>query len=91
MSQTIEAIYEDGVFRPQEPVNIANGERVSLIIASKNSSADLADVADLLDVEYMEACCGKSQDAPLLEEVRETLGVFGGTLSDLISKERDER
>jgi predicted DNA-binding antitoxin AbrB/MazE fold protein len=91
MSQTIEAIYENGVFRPQEPVNIANGERVSLIIASKSSSADLTDIADLLDVEYMEACCRESRDAPLLEDVRKTLRVFGGSLSDFIGEERDER
>lgn len=91
MSQTIEAIYENGVFRPQEPVHVANGERVSLIIASKSNSADLTDVADLLDVEYMETCCRESGDAPSLEETRKALNVFGGSLSDLICEERDER
>jgi predicted DNA-binding antitoxin AbrB/MazE fold protein len=91
MSQTIDAIYENGVFRPQEPVNVANGERVSLIIASTSTSADLADVADLLDLEYMETCCRESRDAPLLEETRKMLSVFGGSLSDIICEERDER
>lgn len=91
MSQTIDAIYENGVFRPEEPVNVANGERVSLIIASKSASADLTDVADLLDAEYMETCCRESGDAPSLEETRKTLNVFRGSLSDLICEERDER
>lgn len=91
MSQTIDAIYENGVFRPQAAVNVVKGERVSLIIASKSDSADLTDVADLLDVEYMETCCRESGDAPSLEETRKTLNVFGGSLSDLICEERDER
>ncbi len=91
MSQTIEAIYENGVFRPKEPVNVTNGERVSLIIASKSNSADLTDVADLLDAEYMQTCCRESGDAPSIEETRKTLNVFGGSLSDLICAEREER
>ncbi len=32
MSGRIDAIFENGVFRPEVPVNIANGERVSLDI-----------------------------------------------------------
>jgi hypothetical protein len=79
------------VFRPQVPVNVADGERVSLIIASTSNIADLADVADLLDAEFMEACCRRSTDAAPLDEIRKKLNAFGGSLSDLISKERDER
>jgi predicted DNA-binding antitoxin AbrB/MazE fold protein len=30
MSERIDAIFENGVFRPEVPVNIPNGERVSL-------------------------------------------------------------
>ena len=30
MSHRIDAIFENGVFRPEVPVNIPNGERVSL-------------------------------------------------------------
>ncbi len=91
MSQTIDAIYENGVFRPQEPVNLASGERVSLVIASKSNSVDLTDVADLLDVEYMERCFRELAAAPSVEETRQTLKVFRGSLSDVICQERDER
>jgi predicted DNA-binding antitoxin AbrB/MazE fold protein len=95
MNQMIDAIYENGVFRPQGPVNVANGERVSLMITSKITSkinsTDLADVADLLDVEYMETCYRESVDTPSLEETRKTLNASGGSLSDLICQERDER
>jgi predicted DNA-binding antitoxin AbrB/MazE fold protein len=30
MSERIDAVFENGVFRPEVPVNIPNGERVSL-------------------------------------------------------------
>jgi predicted DNA-binding antitoxin AbrB/MazE fold protein len=91
MNHSIDAIYENGVFRPEVPVNVANGERVSLIIASKSSSTDLTDVADLLDVDYMEACFRESRAAPELEDVRRSLSLFEGSVSDLVCEERDER
>lgn len=88
MSQTVDAIFENGVFRPQDPVDLANGERVSLIIAPKCDFADLSDVADLLDGAYLEACRRKPSEAPSLEDVRKSLQVFGGSLSDVICAER---
>jgi len=92
MSQRIDAIFENGVFRPETPVNIANGERVSLNIESKSiPTEDLSDVEDLLDVEFMESCRQRSGHAPSLEEVRKVLSVFEGSLADRISEERDER
>jgi predicted DNA-binding antitoxin AbrB/MazE fold protein len=54
MATRIEAVYQDGVFHPTEPVNIADGERVQLVllftedVAQAQSPADiLADIAAL--------------------------------------------
>jgi predicted DNA-binding antitoxin AbrB/MazE fold protein len=92
MSQHIDAIFENGVFRPEVPVNIANGQRVSLNVESEAAPADdLMDVADLLDYEYTESCRERAERAPTLEEVRSVLSVFRGTLADRISEEREER
>lgn len=92
MSQFIDAVFENGVFRPDRPVNIPNGQRVSLTIDSKPVGVDdLADIGDLLDVEFMESCRQRSATAPSLEEVRQTLSAFQGSLSNLIVEERDER
>ena len=91
MNRAIEAIYENGVFRPQEPVHIANGERVSLIVSSRPDTTDLSDVADLLDDAYIESCNERSRNTPLLDEVRKSLSGFGGSLSEFICQERDER
>lgn len=92
MSQRIDAIFENGVFRPEVPVNIANGERVSLDVECKPARPDdLSDVADLLDTEFMASCRRKGRSAPSLEEVRRVLSVFDGSLADRIAAERDER
>ncbi len=92
MSQRIDAIFENGVFRPEIPVNIASGQRVSLDVETTSAPTDdLTDVADLLDVEFMESCRHNAQSAPSLDEVRRMLGAFSGSLSDRIAEERDER
>jgi predicted DNA-binding antitoxin AbrB/MazE fold protein len=92
MSQFIDAVFENGVFRPEQPVNIPNGQRVSLTIDLIPVGVDdLADIGDLLDVEFMESCRQRSVNAPSLEEIRQTLGAFQGSLSNLIVEERDER
>lgn len=92
MSQHIDALYVNGVFRPEQPVDIADGERVALTVDLKSPAAnDLSDVLDLLDTEFIESCRRKSGNAPSLAAVREILAAYHGALSDLICEERDER
>lgn len=43
MSQTVEAIYENGAFRPVEPVSIPEHKRVKLTIEESNTARDDAD------------------------------------------------
>ena len=51
MSQRIDAIFVNGVFRPETPVDVTDGQRVSLNIEPLSTPADdLSDVRDLLDV-----------------------------------------
>jgi len=38
MNKTIDAIYENGVFHPVEPVSIANGERVRITFTEPNAA-----------------------------------------------------
>lgn len=92
MSQLIDATYVNGVLRPEQPVNIPDGERVSLTVAAKSSATDdSSDVLDLLDTEFMESCRQRAGKAPSLEEVREKLAACPGSLADFICQERDER
>ncbi len=92
MNETIEAVFENGAFHPQVPVDLAEGERVALHIRRTNGSADdLSDIADLLDVEYLEDCRQNRDEAPSLDEVRSILSAFPGSLAERIIEERDER
>ncbi len=107
MAQRINAIFEDGVFRPQASVDLAsidlaNGERVSLEVfppgppicvgPDKVVAVDGLDgVLDLLDPEFMGSNQTTPQLAPTLEEARRLLSGFTGSLADRVSQERDER
>jgi predicted DNA-binding antitoxin AbrB/MazE fold protein len=92
MIQHIDAVFENGVFRPEVPLAMQNGQRVSLDIKLKSVLADdLADVVDLLDTAYMESCRQNAQHVPSLEEVRRVLAAFQGSLAEQISEDRDGR
>jgi predicted DNA-binding antitoxin AbrB/MazE fold protein len=92
MLQHADAIFENGLLRPEVPLLLANGERVSLQIQSNSAAPDdLSDIADMLDHDAVDACKAHSQPAPSLEEVRAMLSVYQGELSELIIQERNER
>ncbi len=87
MIQRVDAIFENGVFRPEQPVHVPDGQRVSLSIETPaDSPDDLSDIADLLDHEFMESC--SHIVAPDLSEARAILAAFKGSLADRISEER---
>jgi len=49
MSEAVEAIFENGVFRPLKPVDLAEGERVKLTVTVADEDAD-DPAADLTDI-----------------------------------------
>jgi len=92
MGKRVDAIFENGVFCPESPVQIADGQRVSLDIETRAVNADsLGDVRDLLDLEFTDFCKQRSAEAPSLSEVQELTSAFNGSLADRISAARDER
>lgn len=92
MNHRIDAIFENGTFRPEVPVNIPNGQRVSLSVEPKCARQDdLNDVDDLLDTEFMESCRRQTTATPSLEDVRKALSAFRGSLANRMVEERDER
>ncbi|MDI9611097.1 MAG: antitoxin family protein [Archaeoglobales archaeon] len=54
MAKTIEAIYEDGVFKPLEKVDLKNGEKVRLKI-SKGVARKVAGILKATDEEVKKA------------------------------------
>lgn len=92
MSQRIEAIFDNGVFHPRVPVDLADGQRVSLDVeTSAPPNDDLGDLRDLLDNEFIASCREQSESSASLVNVQKVLGAFRGSLSELISEERNER
>ena len=47
MSARIEAVFEGGVFRPLQPIDLAEGERVQLTVASAREMDPAFDLTDL--------------------------------------------
>jgi len=91
MIQNIIAVFENGVFRPTSPLDIVEGQRVSLKVETPSGSTELSDVEDLLDVDFMDSCRRQSLIVPSLDETQEVASKFCGSLANYISEERDER
>ncbi len=86
MSKQIEAIYENGVLRPLEPLGLAEHQRVTVTIAQDGTGEE-----DLFDPEFTSWCAEQSRHAPSLEEVRQALSKIRGSMADVVMAERDER
>ena len=46
---SVHLTYENGVFRPQEPVELPDGAQVEALLLTDETEADLAQVEDILD------------------------------------------
>ena len=86
MSKQIEAIYENGVLRPLEPLSLDEHQRVTITIAEDGGEEE-----DLFDPVFTRWCAEQSKNAPSLEEVRQALSKIRGSMADVVIAERDER
>lgn len=86
MHRTIPAIYENGAFRPLEPVPCREQERVLLTVQSVQPEE-----ADWLDLEFMASLESEADDSVSLEEVRQALAKVPGSLVEDIRSERERR
>jgi predicted DNA-binding antitoxin AbrB/MazE fold protein len=86
MRREIRAIYENGVLRPIEPLELEEQQRVRVTIDDGDP------LADLLDTEFMEWCARKSAgDVPSIEEGRQMLSTIKDAMADVIIAEREDR
>ncbi len=87
MQKTV-AVYENGVFRPLEPLALAERQRVSFTI-------DEATVAptddDLLDHELMNSLNAEDFPDVSIEDVRTASAKIPGSMTPAFAAERDER
>lgn len=81
----VEAVYQHGVLKPLQPLDLAENEHVSLLVTPTTDQAD---------VEFTRALRSTLQDAgpaPGLEEVRRRLSKIPGTLTADFIAEREDR
>ena len=87
MQQKVEAVFENGVFRPLEPVSLKEAEQVTLTISDPSSGRSRRDL-DIVERARKEvAGFGK---IPSIEELRSALAVIPGNLSEDVIRERGE-
>jgi predicted DNA-binding antitoxin AbrB/MazE fold protein len=85
----VDAVYESGVLKPLEPLDLAENERV-VVSVTRASEQERSHI----DHEYLERVrkeVAETGPAPSLEEVRRILSKIPGNMSDDLIAEREER
>ena len=81
MSNHFEAVYQDGVLKPLEPVPLVEQERVHITISHP-------DEEDWMDLEFMESCADEVGDSVPLADVRTALSKIEGSMAQVVIDER---
>jgi predicted DNA-binding antitoxin AbrB/MazE fold protein len=90
MPLRVDAIYENGVLRPLQPLDLKEHERVLVSVVKTATALGRSSLA----VEYIENVKRELQDAepaPGLEEVRRRLAKIDGSMASEIVADRGER
>jgi predicted DNA-binding antitoxin AbrB/MazE fold protein len=82
MKKSVEAIYENGVFRPLEPVDLPEHQRVQVTVADED---------EWLDRDYIQWAASQVQETVSLEAVRKALAKIPGSLTADFIAEREDR
>ena len=86
MAKSVPAIYENGVLRPLEPLDLSERQRVAISVVESPTT----DIDSWLDHEFLTEL-EAAETVPSLAEVRAALAGLNGNLSDDIRRERDSR
>jgi predicted DNA-binding antitoxin AbrB/MazE fold protein len=88
MSKRLEAVYENGVLRPLESLDLREHQRVTVVVSEKPvTSPEEA----WLDVECWQRCATEADESISLEAVREALSKIPGSLTADFIAEREDR
>ena len=90
MSKHIEAVYENGVLRPLEPLNLDEHQRVTVTVTDVSDDPLRAH----LDIEYMERLKKEVADLdriPTLEEVRAVTSKDKTSWAKAVFAQREDR
>jgi predicted DNA-binding antitoxin AbrB/MazE fold protein len=82
MSKRLDVIYENGVFRPLEPVDLPEQQRVQVTVADED---------EWLDRDDIQWAASQVQETVSLGAVRKALAKIPGPLTADFIAERDDR
>ena len=90
MTKQVEAVYENGVLRPLEPLSLDEHQRVTVTVSAEEEDP-LASIVDHAFVRRARQEVQTMDRIPSLEEVRQILSKIPGSLSEDIRAEREDR
>jgi predicted DNA-binding antitoxin AbrB/MazE fold protein len=86
----VDAVYQNGILRPLQPLDLAENERVVVSITQEASDAGLGQLdADFIQV--LRRRLAGALPAPGLEEVRRRLSKIPGSMTADFIAEREDR
>ena len=83
MKQRFDAVYENGLIRPLQPLNLPDHLRVSVTVESGTSD-------DWLDQDALDWTRQEGDPSISLDDVRKRLAKIKGSLSEAVIAERGE-
>ena len=86
MTRQLEAVFQGGVLRPLQPLNLAEDQKVFVTVATIPGDED-----DYLDAEIHRYCEAQADYSVTLEQVRQELAAIPGAMADAIIADREER
>lgn len=89
MTKRVEAVYENGVLRPLEPLPLDEHQHVTVTVSSEEAPLDSIIDRALLDRARNEV--RSMESIPSLEDVRRILSKIHGSLGTDIQAEREDR
>ena len=90
MNRQVEAVYENGMLRPLEPLPLEEHQRVTVVITDAQARPERA----YLDVDYVASVRKEVQTKgriPSLEEIRRITATDPSSWAEAVNAEREER
>lgn len=86
MTRQLEAVYQGGVLRPLQPLNLLEDQKVFVTVATLPVSEE-----EFLDLEFHRYCESRADYSVTLEQVRRESATLLGSLAEDIIAELEER
>ena len=90
MAQQVEAVYEHGILRPLQPLNLKEAARVMVSVSEGSTYSDSDDMIDYTLLAYAKARTEALAKSGTLSEERTSLSQLEGSLAEFILAERGE-